>query len=74
MTLAAHENHSKDITGRLNKPTAISEQDSMMNILPALVFCFFFRSLCSNKAFDVVIANAVNIIYISRIKMSTELP
>ena len=65
-------NSCKDISGILNEPTPISEQLNMIKILSVLVFCFFFDSLYSNTAFEVTIANAVNIVYICRIKRSTE--
>ena len=68
----SHVNNSKDIIGILNKPTPVSEQLSMTNILSALVFGFFFKSLCSNTTFEVMMANAVNIMYICRIKRSKE--
>ena len=57
----SHVNNSKDIIGILNKPALVSEQLNMMKILSALVFCFFFKSFCSNTTFEVIITNAVNI-------------
>lgn len=38
-------NNGKELVGTLDKPTPISEQLSIMNIVSALVLSFFFKSL-----------------------------
>ena len=54
-------NNGKDIIGTLSKPTPISEQLNIINILSALVLLLFLKSLWSNTPLDATMANAANV-------------